>query len=171
MAHPTSPSPSSTGPAAGGVAPSVRLATLLIYALLALYVLQTILTIAAKDSLIEAYAQDQGIDMNSEVGRTLAEDGAPAYTAIAIGSLIIFGGLLLLCAVFIARRANWARIVATVLAALNVLGMLLTFAQPSPGWYKVGTILAGLISLAIIVLLYRSDSNEFFRGRQASPAS
>ena len=170
MTHPTSPSPAPTGSAGGGVPPSVRLATQLIYALLAVYVLQTILTLVAKDSLIEAYAEDRGIDMNTEVGRIFAEDGAPAYVPIAIGSLVIFGGLLLLCAVFIARRANWARIVATVLAALNVLGMLLAFVQPSPVWYKLGGIVAGLISLAIIVLLYRSDSNEFFRGQQVSPA-
>ncbi len=170
MAYPTDSTPSPTGPAGGSVPPSVRTATLLIYALIGLYVLQTILSIVGKDSLIDAYAEDQGIDMNSDFGQRVVEEGAPAYVPIAIGSLIIFGGLLVLCSVFINRRANWARIVVTILAALNVLGMLLAFVQPSPWWYKLGSILAGLISIAIIVFLYRSDANAYFRRQQAASA-
>jgi hypothetical protein len=170
MAYPTSSTPTPAGPAGGGVPPSVRTATLLIYGLIGLYVLQTILSIAGKDSLIDAYAEEQGIDTNSDFGRAVAEEGAPAYVAIAIGSLIIFGGLLVLCAVFINRRANWARIVVTILAALNILGMLLAFVQPSPWWYKLASILAGLVSIAIIVFLYRSDANAFFRKQQAASA-
>lgn len=145
------------GVSAGSPPSSVRTAALLVYALVALMAIRTLLTILFKDDLIEAYATDRNINV------TLAEDGAPAYTAIAIGSLIIFGGLLLLCAVYFSKGANWARIVATVFAALSVIGSLLVFVQPAPTWYKLLGILSGLIALGIIVMLYRPDANQFFR--------
>jgi len=140
----------------------------IMYGLIAVLVLQTILAIIAKDTLIESYAKTRNLDVSREIDRTLAESGAPAYVAIALGSLVIFGGLLALCAVFLARGANWARIVATVIAALNVLGLVGVFVQPAPAWYKILGVLSGLLGLGLLVLLYRSDASAFFRGRDGS---
>lgn len=160
--------PTTASTSSAAASPSIRTATTLIYALVAaVYVIQTILAIAAKNSLIAAYAKSAGIDAHTQIGRLQADGGTPAYVPTAIGSLVIFGGLLLLCAVFINRRANWARIVATVLAVLVALGLLTAVAQPSPAWYKLIQIVAGLLGIGIIVMLYRSDSNQFFRGEAA----
>lgn len=159
-----------TGPVSSSApAPSVRTAVRLIYVLVVVYVIQTILAIAAKNSLVAAYAKSQHIATGSGIGKVEASGGAPAYVPIAVGSLIIFGGLLVLCAQFISRRANWARIAATVLAVLVALGLVTVFAQPSPVWYKLIELVAGLLGVAIIVMLYRSDSNQFFRAQPTVP--
>ena len=88
---------------------------------------------------------------------------APAYTSIAVGSLVIFGGLLLLAAPFVPRAAGWARLVATVIAVLNALGLVVVLIQPAPAWYKLFGLATGLPALGILVLLYRADENAFFR--------
>jgi hypothetical protein len=143
--------------------PSVRTAVLLMYGLLAVIVLRTILTIAAHDALLDSFAKDRGYNRDSEFGKLATENAAPAYTAIALISLVVFGGLLLLAALFVPKAAGWARIVATVIAAFNLLGLAVVVGQPAPVWYKLFGIAAGLLALGIVVLLYRSDANAFFR--------
>lgn len=163
MANPTLPGAQFGAPTAPAMPPSVRIATLLMYGLLGVFVLRTIATIAAQDALLDAFAADRGYDRDTQFGRLATENGAPAYTAIAIGSLLLFGGLLAVAAVYVQRAAGWARIVATVIAGLNVLGFAVVLGQPAPAWYKLFGIAAGLLAIGIIVLLYRSDSNAFFR--------
>lgn len=48
-------------------------------------------------------------------------------------------------------------------ALLNLLGIVVAFAQPAPIWYELLGIVAGLPALGILVLLYRKDANAFFR--------
>lgn len=143
--------------------PSVRTATLLMYGLLAVIVLRALLTILAHDALLDAFADSRDLDRSSDYGKQAVESAAPKYTAIALASLVVFGGLLLLATVFVRRGARWARVVATVIAALNLLGTVVAFAQPAPLWYKLLGIAAGVLALGILVLLYRPDANAFFR--------
>ena len=163
MANPTLPGAQFGTAPATTVPKSVRTATLLMYGLLAVFVLRTIVTIAAHDALLDAFAADRGYDQDTEFGQLATENAAPAYTAIAVISLLLFGGLLLLAALFVPKAAGWARIVATVIAAFNLLGLAVVVVQPAPVWYKVFGIAAGLLALGVVVLLYRSDANAFFR--------
>ena len=144
-------------------APSVRIATLLIYGLLAVTALRTLLALVAHDALLDAFADSRGIDRSTDFGKLRVESAAPAYNTIAVFSLVFFGALLLLTAYFVNRGARWARIVGTVVAALNVLNLVLAFAQPAPIWYKLLGVAAGLLALGILVFLYRPDANAFFR--------
>lgn len=143
--------------------PSVRIATLLIYGLVAVAALRTLLALVAHDALLDAFANSRGIDRTTELGRLRVESAAPAYNTIAVFSLVVFGALLLLTAYYVSRGARWARIVGTVVAALNVLNLVLAFAQPAPVWYQLLGAVAGLLAVGILVFLYRPDANAFFR--------
>lgn len=53
--------------------------------------------------------------------------------------------------------------VATVIAVLNLLNIVVVLAQPAPIWFKLLGLVAALLGLGILVLIYRSDANTFFR--------
>lgn len=133
------------------------------YGLLAVVALRALLTLVAHDSLLDAFAKSRDIDRTTDFGKLRVESSAPAYTSLAIISLVLFGALLLLTVVFLRRGAGWARVVATVVAVLNLLGIVVVFAQPAPLWYKLLGLVAVALALGILVLLYRSDANAFFR--------
>jgi hypothetical protein len=139
--------------------PAVRNAALAVWAILGLVVLRVILTIALQDDLVDAW-----IDSNATakaLPRELAAEGAPAYTGIAIGILVI-GVVLGLAAANLGKGANWARIVVYVFAALNILGIIVSFLAPSLVVLMVINVLVALCSLAAIVLLSTGESNRFF---------
>ena len=143
--------------------PSVRTAVQLMYGLLAVIALRALLTIVAHDALLDAFAGSRDLDRDTDYGKLAVESAAPKYTTIAIGSLVIFGILLLLTATFVRRGAGWARVVATVIAVLNLLNVVVVIAQPAPIWYKLLGIAVAVLAAGIIVLLYRSDANAVFR--------
>ena len=124
MSYPATPTTPTTPTAA--LPRAVQLARTLVFTLVGLLALRTLLSIIWADNLIDAYVGDR--QTNSEfVDEAYLEsprDGAPTYTIIAIVSLILFGGLLLLAAVKFADRAGWARIVAIVIGILAALGGL-----------------------------------------------
>lgn len=162
MVNPTRPDAPHRAIAAPS-SPSIRTAILLMYGLLAVIALRTVLSLVAHDALLDAYAKSRDLDRSTEFGRLAVENGAPKYTAIAIGSLVVFGALLLLTAAFVRRGAGWARVVATVIAALNLLNMVVVIAQPAPIWFRLLGIVGAVLALGILILLYRSDANAFFR--------
>lgn len=151
--------------------PSVRTAVLLMYGLLGVIAVRALLSLVAHDALLDAFAESRNRDRSSEFDRLAVDSAAPAYTSIAIGSLVIFGVLLLVTAAFLRRGAGWARVVATIVAVLNLLNVLVVIAQPAPIWYKLLGVIVSALALGILVLLYRSDSNEFFRRSQGRLAA
>lgn len=162
MVNPTrrdAPPTASTAPAS----PSVRTAVLLMYGLLGVIALRALLSLVAHEALLDAFAKSRDLDRNTDYGRYAVESAAPKYTSIAIGSLVIFGILLLLTAAFLRRGAGWARIVATVIAALNLLNIIVVVAQPAPIWFRLLGVVVAALALGILVLLYRPDANAFFR--------
>ncbi|RYE79784.1 MAG: hypothetical protein EOO74_03165 [Myxococcales bacterium] len=140
---------------------SVDLARLMVYVTVAWLAIRTLLAIIFKDNLIDGYIDQTSSGLPEEVLR----EGAPNYTAIALISLIIFGGLLLLCAFKFASRANWARIVAIVFSALTLIGGLLGFAQKGiPTWYLLTGLVSSVIAAGVIWFLVQKDSNAWFKG-------
>jgi hypothetical protein len=169
MVNPTRPdAPHSAAPAAPSS--SVRTAVQLMYGLLAVIAVRALLSLVAHDALLDAFAGSRNRDRDVEFDRQVVDSTAPAYTSIAIGSLVIFGILLLVTAVYLRRGARWARLVATVVAVLNLLNILIVIAQPAPIWYKLLGVIVSLLALGILVLLYRSGANAFFRRAGRQPA-
>lgn len=150
--------------------PSVRTAVLLMYGLLAVIAVRALLSLVAHDALLDAFAESRNRDRSSEFDRLAVDSAAPKYTSIALGSLVLFGILLTVTAIFVRRGAGWARVVATVVAALNLLNVVVVLAQPAPVWYKLLGLAVSVLALGIIVLLYRPDANEFFRRAKGHPA-
>ena len=71
-------------------------------------------------------------------------------------------GLAALFAYFIGKGANWARIVYTVLIVIGVLGSLAQLGGQPPV-LLVLSLVSLAIGIAIVVFLYRPDSNAYFK--------
>ncbi len=154
---------SSTAGVAAGRSPSIRMAVLLIWSLIGLLAVRTLLTIVLLDSLLDEVAADR----TDTLGRTreYVEAVAPAYVPIALISLILFGGLLAVCAIFVGKGARWARITAIVLSVLVLLGALIgVFAQPGTILFLVINILVAITAVGIIYNLLRPDAKAPITG-------
>jgi hypothetical protein len=138
----------------------VRNATLAVWAILALVVLRVILTAVFRDDLVDAWIEDNAPGLPREI----AAEGAPAYTGVALVSLVITA-LLAFAAINLPKGANWARVVAMVFAALSLLGVLLAFLAPSLVILQVINVVVAVLSIAVIVLLVTAESNRFFSAK------
>ncbi len=99
---------------------------------------------------------------------------AQVDTAVNVGfAVAIITALIGLALWLVMARTNlaghsWARIVATVLAVLNVLSTLSSFARSGHTlWSSIVSIIMLVLAIAITVMLYRPDSNEYFGLRKA----
>lgn len=137
----------------------VRNATLAVWAILALGVLRAILTFVMSDDLLDAWVDRE--DSSRALPREIAEASAPAYSGVAIG-ILLFGALLAVAALNLSKAAQWARIVVIVLAALNLLGVIVSLVTPTLTVLLVINVVAGLLAIAVIVLLMTRAANGFF---------
>lgn len=71
--------------------------------------------------------------------------------------------LLLFLAPKVRAGVNWARTATWVIAGFGALSLLLTFTQTTSATNHTFSVITGLINLAIIVLLARRESNQYFR--------
>lgn len=115
--------------------------------------------------------------------------GPAGAAAIGMGIAIIVGiittGIYILLAVFIRKGHNWARITATVLAAISVLLLIMSWIalatlQGNPeiqeqlggqslapsGFSMALNILIVLLGVAGVVMCWLKPSNAYFRGQQ-----
>ncbi|WP_181033651.1 hypothetical protein [Arthrobacter sp. SX1312] len=155
-AYPTSAAP---GPAEKGPAPKeVHRAYYLILAAGIVYLLSSVVSLLTTD----------------------VPDMAGAAVGVGVGLVVsvIIAALYVVLAVFIRRGRNWARITATVLAALNVVGTLgilfltpvLTAAAESAGQpvaetsaiSTVSSVLVMLLGVAGVVLTYLKPARPYF---------
>jgi hypothetical protein len=137
----------------------VKLATMAVWAVLGLLVLRVILTFVFADELLDAWIEDNATAR--AMSREFAEDGAPKYSAVAIGVLVI-GAVLALAAVNLGKGARWARVVAIVFAALTVVGVVVSLIAPSIVVLVVLNIVVGVLALATIWLLVSQEASAFF---------
>ena len=90
-----------------------------------------------------------------------------AAAGLTIGVAVVFGiiaiGVWILLAFMVRAGKNWARIVTFVFAGLGLLIGLASFAQPSSVFSHIVLLVAVAIDIALIVLLTRGPSAEFFR--------
>jgi hypothetical protein len=110
--------------------------------------------------------------------RDQIEDDNPSLTssevdsavAVGIGFAVVVGligvGLWLWMASANGKGKSWARIVATVLGALNVVGAIFSLAVSPPTVLSaVLTIVSLVLAVVILVLLYRPESSRFYEAR------
>ena len=107
--------------------------------------------------------------------KTALRNAYPRYTSSQLHTIevttvvfiVIFGligvGLWIWMAFANKRGANWARITATVFFALNTISLVAGFARPEPLASRLVSLLIWLIGLGAIIMLWRSESTEFFK--------
>ena len=98
---------------------------------------------------------------------TLDQSTVDTAVGVAVAVAIVFGIIGIIVWVLLAFKVragkNWARIVTFVFAGLGLLIGLASFAQPSSAFSHIVLLLAVAIDIALIVLLTRGPSAEYFR--------
>lgn len=111
-----------------------------------------------RDAAVDQLLSTDGLEMS----QSEAESAVDLFTnfTIAIGILSI--GLWVLMAVMNRRGKSWARIMATILGGLNIVFTLFSFSQPTSTVNMVMNILNVVLAAAILFLLYRPESSEYY---------
>ena len=157
--HPGVPGPDVPQPG------SIRLAVRLMWAGAAVSVLSLIAGVAtlgsAKDEIRDELAKD---DAN------VSQSTVDAAYAIGIAFVVIVGAVGVLLWLWMAWKngqgRSWARVVATVLGGLNALFTLLATTRPTTEPVSLVFSLINLvIAIAILVLLWRKESSDFYTAR------
>jgi apolipoprotein N-acyltransferase len=128
------PPPSYSGPTTEAPKP-VRQAVTLLFVLIALNVLNAIVTLTSSDA--------------QTVGG-------------GIFGTVVFIALYTWLTLMVRNGKNWARITITVLFVLGILLSLVTFALAVPAILKLLTALQLIVQIAILVLLFSRPSKEYF---------
>ncbi|MEV7397856.1 hypothetical protein [Aeromicrobium sp. NPDC092404] len=148
---------------------SIRLAVRLMWAGAVVSLLSLIVGIAtlggAKEEIRDELAKDDP---------TVSQSTVDAAYAIGVVFVVVIGVLSVLLWLWMAWKngqgRQWARVVATVLAGLNVLFTLLSLVVPRTTADENSAALAFslvnlVLAIVILVLLWRKDSNDFFAAR------
>lgn len=139
--------------------PAIKTSVNIVWAVVALVVLGTILTLLSLDDIVDSV----GTDLTSDE-RDAARTGAIVGAIVA---LVIFGGLWTVLAIFLRRGANWARIVLTVLAALGLVLGLLTLGGNLPAVLLVIRLVQMALYVALIVFMWRPESSQYIAAQRA----
>jgi hypothetical protein len=168
-AYPTSPGGQPPQRQAPPAQPSsIALAVKLMYAGAILSVLSLIYSFTTmgdfKDDLADQMRRDDpGVSQST----------IDAAYSVGIAFAIIFGLLGALLWVWMAWKngqgRGWARVVATVLAGLNLVGLLFTAAASnSEPVTLISSIVSVLLAVVILVLLWKKESTEFYAAAEAA---
>jgi hypothetical protein len=131
-------------------------ASKILYGIGAIGILNTILAFTMRDEL-----RKDVVDRYPDY----TPDEVDTAVNVGLGFAVVFGVLFALVYFLLARKIlqgrGWARIVATILLALNVLG-LLTGSQNNPAVLQVLAVISGLAAVAALLFLWRKPASDFF---------
>lgn len=144
--------------AAGQPPPPVDTAVKLMFARAGFSLLSLLVLWGTKGSL-----KDQIRKANPSYDLSKLDSTATAAITVGIVVGLIFIGLYIALALQVRKGKRWARTVTLVLAALSVLSGLLTLAQPTIVVSRLLELLAVAFDIAIIFLLTRRPSADYFR--------
>ena len=104
---------------------------------------------------------------------SVSQSTIDAAYGITIASLVLFGLVGAFLWAWMAWKngqgRSWARIVATVFAAFNVLGLLFTLAGGnSEPLSAIASVVSSVLGVVIVVLLWRKESTHFYEATTAS---
>jgi len=165
--YPSAPPTGSTPAAAVPQPPSVRNAVRLMWVGAAISLISLVVTLSTLGSL-----KQQIRDSVRTSGQNVTQSQVDAAFAGAIVFSVVIAliaiGLWLWMAWKNGQGRQWARIVATVLGVLNVIFTLLSFVgNRATGGARILSVIDLVIAVAILVLLWRKESTDFYRARSA----
>lgn len=150
-------------PAAPEPPKSVLTAVKLMFVGAGLQALTIVFGLMGADPLREQLAEQQP---------ELTADELDAAVAIGVGGVVVIGliavGLWIWMALANRRGRNWARIVATVLGALNIAFTLFSLSQAT-GFGAIIQVITIVLAAAIIFLLYRPESSAYYNAVSNQP--
>lgn len=146
---------------------SIRVAALLMYVGAALSVLSLIVGLATLGSL-----KDNIRSNLQSRGDFTAQNLDSAYN-VAVAFVVIVAIIAIAIWLWMAWKnsqgRSWARIVATVLAGLNILSFLANLAQnQQTGGTTVLSVISVLLAIGILILLWRPESSAYYRSVSAA---
>lgn len=167
-AYPATPAGASQAPPAPSQPLSIALAVKLMWAAAALSVLSLVYSLTTIGDLKD--------DVEAELVKNdadVSQSTIDAVFGVTIGYAIVFGLVGALLWLWMAWKngqgRGWARIVATVFAGLNVLGLLFTLGGGNADAVTaVSSIVSVVLGLVVLVLLWRKESTQFYEGTAAS---
>lgn len=145
---------------------TLKIASWLIYAGIALSIISSIYQITNMGTLMENQMNQTGFTEKDleDMGMTLQSFGQIVGWATLIIE-IVWAALVIMFTVFMLKGANWARIVLTIIKAFGVFSIFSAIAVIATGQSAVmgllGT-LGGLLSIATLVFMWLKPSNFFF---------
>lgn len=146
-------------PAVQGPPPSTVVnAFKLILVQAALSLVNVVVTLLTVDSI-----KEQVRTASPSLDQSLVDTAASMAITVAVTFGIIGIVVWVLLAFKVRAGKNWARIVTFVFAGLGLLSGLASFAQPSSVFSHIVLLVAVAIDIALIVLLTRGPSAEYFR--------
>ena len=123
--------------------------------------------------LVTAAFELSGADTESAVDKVLVAQGITDVPQARVVLAVFMAGILVMAiallrvvlALYLARGRGWARVIITVLVALNLLGGVAYLFQAA-FWQAGATI---LLELVVLWLLYNPASSAYFADRSAAP--
>jgi tryptophan-rich sensory protein len=167
----SAPSPYPSAPAGGAPAaavpqpPSVRNAVRLMWVGAAISLISLVVTLATLGSL-KQQIRDSVRDSGQNVTQSQVDAAFAGAIVFSVVIALIAVGLWLWMAWKNGQGRQWARIVATVLGVLNVIFTLLSFVgNRATAGAQILSVIDLVIAVAILVLLWRKESTDFYRAR------
>jgi hypothetical protein len=117
----------------------------------------------AMRSVVETALEDSGQSVDSSTV------DAAVLASLGIGAVmgVIGAGLWWWMAIANGRGRPWARIVASVFFGLSTMSLVASLLQPQPPLSRVLGIVQWFVGLAVIVLIWRRESTEYYRASSA----
>ncbi|MGI8723379.1 MAG: hypothetical protein ACR2JG_14285 [Geodermatophilaceae bacterium] len=147
--------------------PAVRVAVLVLCALIGLLAVRVLLTFVLMDSLLDLRRADyfgggNEVIADTDFGRSIIENWRPDYIRHALFLFAIPAVLLALCAVFVAKGARWVRITGVVISVLILAASLsaIFLARPYTVPFNVIDALIAVTAVGAIVYLILAGRKE-----------
>ena len=155
--------PRQPGAVAAVAPPSIKNAVWAMYAGAALSALTTIIGLVTKNQVLDDFRVKLTEEGRTDVAN-LVDNASSSLNVSIIGGGIIGILLWIWMAMANGKGQKWARIVATILFAINTIGMIFTFfSSPRPHVISlILNVLMWLAGLAAIYFLYTKESSAFF---------
>lgn len=149
---------------------SIRTAVRLMWAGAVVSLLSLVVTLVTLGGL-KGQVRDQLAATQQDVTPEMVDAAFAAAIGAGVAGAVIAIGLWLWMAWKNGQGRRWARVVATVLGAINVVSTLFTLsAGASTAPSLVVSVVGLVLAVAILVLLWRKDSSAFYAARSARPA-
>ena len=167
-AYPTGPGQGGQRPAAPAQPASIATAVKLMYAGAVLSVLSLIYSFSTLGNLKD----DIRVELEKN-DASVSQSTIDAAYSVTIVIAVIFGLIGALLWVWMAWKngqgRKWARVVATVLAAFNLVGLLFSVAGGNAETISlIASAISCVLAVCILVLLYKKESTAFYDGVAAS---